>query len=329
MSNFEQFDIDFYQSDYITDNQGQGYHEPGDSGNVYGSNRCPSRMEEPEVQSLNGVLYVSLPSTQDCPKVMPTPWAMPLHCLFSTPSSSASAWPAATCPSTVIIHIACLNEGAWTGASPESDAFASPERASSSQQYTGQIFQPACASEFPSNGPYPDGFDEEPPLLEELGINFDHIWQKTLTVLNPMKPADGSIMNETDLTGPMVFCLALGATLLLAGKVHFGYVYGMSAIGCIAIHALLNLMSIASVSYGCVASVLGYCLLPMVILSTNAVFFSLQGILGTLLALLITGWCSLSASKIFTSALAMEGQQFLVAYPCALLYGLFALMTVF
>ncbi|XP_075276883.1 protein YIPF7 isoform X3 [Opisthocomus hoazin] len=62
---------------------------------------------------------------------------------------------------------------------------------------------------------YADGFDEEPPLLEELGINFEHIWQKTLMVLNPMKPADGSIMNETDLTGPMVFCLALGATLLL------------------------------------------------------------------------------------------------------------------
>lgn len=30
-----------------------------------------------------------------------------------------------------------------------------------------------------------------------------------------MKAADGSIMNETDLTGPMVFCLAFGATLLL------------------------------------------------------------------------------------------------------------------
>lgn len=49
----------------------------------------------------------------------------------------------------------------------------------------------------------------------ELGINFDHIWQKTLTVLHPMKVADGSIMNETDLAGPMVFCLAFGATLLL------------------------------------------------------------------------------------------------------------------
>lgn len=52
-------------------------------------------------------------------------------------------------------------------------------------------------------------------LSLELGINFDHIWQKTLTVLHPMKVADGSIMNETDLAGPMVFCLAFGATLLL------------------------------------------------------------------------------------------------------------------
>lgn len=51
--------------------------------------------------------------------------------------------------------------------------------------------------------------------LVELGINFDHIWQKTLTVLHPLKVADGSIMNETDLAGPMVFCLAFGATLLL------------------------------------------------------------------------------------------------------------------
>ncbi|XP_068134628.1 protein YIPF7 isoform X2 [Hyperolius riggenbachi] len=119
-------------------------------------------------------------------------------------------------------------------------------------------------------------FEDELPLLEELGINFEHIWQKTLTVLNPWKPADGSIMNETDLTGPMMFCFALGSTLLLAGKVHFGYVYTMSIIGCLGIHALLNLMSITGVSHGCVASVLGYCLLPMVILSCFAILFSLQ-----------------------------------------------------
>ncbi|XP_053107457.1 protein YIPF7 isoform X2 [Hemicordylus capensis] len=204
MSNFEQFDIDFYQSDYTSDNQEQGYNGSRDTEDFYGNKRV---------------------SADDL---------------------------------------------------PQSDAFAPPELLSSSRPYTGQIFQPTHTSAFPSNNTYTDSFDEEPPLLEELGINFDHIWQKTLTVLNPTKPADGSIMNETDLTGPLVFCLALGATLLLAGKVHFGYVYGMSAIGCIAIHALLNLMSITNVSYGCVASVLGYCLLPMVILSSYAVFFSLH-----------------------------------------------------
>lgn len=37
-------------------------------------------------------------------------------------------------------------------------------------------------------------------------------------VLNPMKPADGSIMNETDLTGPILFCVALGATLLMVAS---------------------------------------------------------------------------------------------------------------
>ncbi|KAM8940179.1 protein YIPF7 isoform 2-T2 [Pelodytes ibericus] len=205
--------------------------------------------------------------------------------------------------------------------------FIQPGIISSPLGHTDQMYE---APYYPPYSPeHNENFDTEPPLLEELGINFDHIWQKTLTVLKPWKPADGSIMNETDLTGPMVFCIALGSTLLLAGKIHFGYVYTMSILGCLGIHALLNLMSIPGVSYGCVASVLGYCLLPMVLLSTCAIVYSLQGLLGITLAFTVIGWCSFSASKIFISTLAMEGQQLLVAYPCALLYGLFALLTIF
>uniref|UniRef100_A0A4X2KNX6 Protein YIPF n=1 Tax=Vombatus ursinus TaxID=29139 RepID=A0A4X2KNX6_VOMUR len=259
MSTMGEFDSDFYQSNYIIDNQQQGYDGADAYGNPYG--------------------LIEQHSTE----------------------------------------------------LPHPSAFVLPEMITSSG-YTGQFFQPTYNSDYYSQPAYANGFDEEPPLLEDklkLGINFDHIWQKTLTVLNPMKPADGSIMNETDLTGPMLFCIALGATLLLAGKVQFGYVYGMSAIGCLGIHALLNLMSPSGVSYGCVASVLGYCLLPMVMLSSCAIFVSLQGTIGTIAALIIIGWCSLSASKIFSSALTMEGQQLLVAYPCALFYGLFALLTVF
>lgn len=54
-----------------------------------------------------------------------------------------------------------------------------------------------------------------------------------------------------------------------------------------------------------------------------------RGTLGIILTAGIIGWCSFSASKIFISALAMEGQQLLVAYPCALLYGVFALISIF
>ena len=54
------------------------------------------------------------------------------------------------------------------------------------------------------------------------GINFDHIYQKTLAVLNPMKATDQEAVADSDLAGPLVFCMAFGATLLLAGKIHFG-----------------------------------------------------------------------------------------------------------
>ncbi|KAG8128671.1 putative Protein YIPF protein [Naja naja] len=212
----------------------------------------------------------------------------------------------------------------------QQDAYVLPEMMQPQKPYMGQILNPAPA--YPpssSQSIYGNNFEDEPSLLEELGINFDHIWQKTLTVLHPLKAADGNIMNETDLAGPMVFCLAFGATLLLAGKIQFGYIYGISAIGCLGMFCLLNLMSMTGVSFGCVASVLGYCLLPMIILSSFAVVFSLQDMTGIILAAGIIGWCSFSASKLFISALAMEKQQLLVAYPCALLYGVFALISVF
>lgn len=61
-----------------------------------------------------------------------------------------------------------------------------------------------------------------------------------------------------------------------SGKIQFGYVYGISAIGCLGMYCLLNLMSMTGVSFGCVASVLGYCLLPMILLSSFGVLFSLQ-----------------------------------------------------
>ncbi|KAM9708840.1 protein YIPF7-like isoform 1-T1 [Menidia menidia] len=111
---------------------------------------------------------------------------------------------------------------------------------------------------------------------QKLGVDFDHVWQKTLTVLNPLRPADAAIMNEADMAGPLLFCVALALTLMMAGKVQFGLVYGLSASACSGMFVLLSLMSSAGVSFGCVSSVLGYCLLPIVGLAALAVLHSLQ-----------------------------------------------------
>jgi len=195
--------------------------------------------------------------------------------------------------------------------------------------YTGNIMTPDPMATYSAPPDGVDDYENEPPLMEELGINFEHIKQKTLGVLNPMQTPDVSIMQDTDLAGPLVFCLAFGGSLLLAGKVHFGYIYGIGVIGCLAMYSLLNLMSMSNVSFGIIISVLGYCLLPMVLLSFFAVIFSLQGMVGTLLTPFTVAWCSMCASKFFVTALSMDHQQPLVAYPCALVYGVFALLTVF
>ncbi|KAJ3046532.1 Protein yipf5, partial [Rhizophlyctis rosea] len=115
------------------------------------------------------------------------------------------------------------------------------------------------------------GFGEEPPLLEELGINFSHIKTKGVTVLNPLRPVDKHIMDDTDLAGPLVFCLLFGGFLLLSGKAHFGYVYGVAMLGWASMYTILNLMSETGIDGYRTASVLGYCLLPMVLLSVISI----------------------------------------------------------
>lgn len=113
-----------------------------------------------------------------------------------------------------------------------------------------------------------------------------------------MRGADQTILQDTDMAGPLVFCLALGGFLLLvnfvdffvffltllifmfclqSGKVTFSYIYGIGVMGCIAFYCLLTLMaSQAGVTFGAVVSVLGYCLLPMVVLSGINVLITIQ-----------------------------------------------------
>jgi len=69
------------------------------------------------------------------------------------------------------------------------------------------------------NMPTLDG--EEPPLLEELGINFTHIYHKTVAVLTPFKRLRTDLhINDDDLAGPLFFALLFGSFLLLVRLLH-------------------------------------------------------------------------------------------------------------
>lgn len=179
-------------------------------------------------------------------------------------------------------------------------------------------------------------FDDEPPLLEELGIDPDRIIAKTLAVLNPFHGQSVTddanfLLQDSDLAGPGLFCLLLGACLLLSGgKVPFGYIYGLAMISCLVMYTLLNLMTTTvTITLASVASVLGYCLLPVVALSVLGIFVPLSGIIGLAAGLFIVFWCALSASRLFVTMSNDPQQRPLVAYPCCLLYGVFALLVIF
>jgi len=173
------------------------------------------------------------------------------------------------------------------------------------------------------------GFEGEPPLLEELGINFSHIRAKSLTVLNPLRGVDARIMDDADMAGPIIFVFCFGICLLFSGKPNFGYIYGVGLFGSASMYTLLNLMSERGIDAYRVVSVLGYCLLPMVGVSAISVMTVLDGRFGYLFSILSILWCTYAASGIFVAVLQMSDQRLLVAYPVGLLYGCFALLSVF
>ncbi|KAE9411410.1 Yip1-domain-containing protein [Gymnopus androsaceus JB14] len=182
------------------------------------------------------------------------------------------------------------------------------------------------------------GFEGEPPLLEELGINFSHIRAKTLTVLNPFSHVDEHIMDDADLAGPIIFVFCFGIFLLFvsnrAQRQHIlaQLVFSLenktldtftelASLVPFRIYTLLNLMAEKAIDAYRVTSVLGYCLLPMVGVSGISIAMTLDGTFGYLLSLLSIIWCTYSASGIFVAVLRMSDQRLLVAYPVGLLYG--------
>lgn len=191
------------------------------------------------------------------------------------------------------------------------------------------------------------GYSFEPSLLEELGINFNRIIAKTKFVLVPLshKGLSKEIQEDSDLAGPIIFWLMFGILLLTAGKVHFGYIYGVALFGSLSLHTLLKYMSdgahqlqqqasaagpsSSGISYLRSASILGYAFLPLCVLASLGVFANLNNTFGYILGLLTVLWSTWSSSGLFTVSLDLHNVRILIAYPLLIFYSVFALMAIF
>ncbi|KFX99679.1 hypothetical protein O988_03698, partial [Pseudogymnoascus sp. VKM F-3808] len=207
-----------------------------------------------------------------------------------------------------------------------------------------------------------EGYEGEPPLQEELGVNFGHIKAKTLAVLNPFVHIDRHIMDDSDLAGPILFFFLFGTFLLFSGKVHFGYIYGLALMGSTALHTILSLMTpdspdgrespghmapgahgntgysggddrgghlSSTLTFPQSASVLGYCLLPLVLTSLLGIAMPLDCVTGYAVTSLAICWSTLSSSAMFCVIGRMKSARGLVAYPVALFYVGFGIMSIF
>lgn len=139
-----------------------------------------------------------------------------------------------------------------------------------------------------------------------------------------------------------------------SGKVHFGYIYGLALLGSTSLHLILSLMSppllnnnhhpsshshhppsssnnhlTSHLTLSRSASVLGYCLLPLVLTSLVGVIVPMDAPLGYVLTIAAIIWCTYSSSGMFCAVGRMRGMRGLVAYPLALFYVGFGIMGIF
>ncbi len=100
------------------------------------------------------------------------------------------------------------------------------------------------------------------------------------------------IMNP-DLSGPVMIAFAFGFLLLFSGQLHFGDIYALFILGNLFLFFLFNFMARVTIWYsqkGIISlyntmSILGYCLLPMLILGFLGIFMKLNSGFGMIMSL--------------------------------------------
>jgi hypothetical protein len=172
----------------------------------------------------------------------------------------------------------------------------------------------------------------DPPLLDELGINFNTIKKESTLILRIFRRSqiNYSFLENADLTGPILFTFLFSLFLLLNGKIHFGYVYFISITSTFFIYFLLNVMGDRSIDMIKCCSVMGYSLLPIVGFALTNIFcgwINLSFKLAT--GCLVSIWAASVSSIVFVNYLEMGKKIVLVGYPLLMVYTCFTLLVIF
>ncbi|GLJ45345.1 hypothetical protein SUGI_0954490 [Cryptomeria japonica] len=174
--------------------------------------------------------------------------------------------------------------------------------------------------------------EEEPPLLDELGINTQLIIKKTTSILNPIK-VKTELHEDAELSGPFIICMALGVCQLLSGKLQFGVILGWVCLASFFLYVVINMLAGRNGNldlYRCFSFV-GYCLLPLLIFSALRLIIPHTTRTSILIMAGVTViWCTRTCTTLLLAFTPYADQQrSLVAYACCLIYILFSLLVVF
>ncbi|KAI4310546.1 hypothetical protein MLD38_035517 [Melastoma candidum] len=175
-------------------------------------------------------------------------------------------------------------------------------------------------------------FDEEEPLLDELGIHPEQIWRKTKSILNPFRVNTTVHHQNSDLSGPILFYLSLCLFQLLSGKIQFGVVLGWIVVSSIFLYIVFNMLAGRNgrLDLHTCTSVIGYCMLPIVVLSALSLFMPQGSYARFILAGVVIMWATRASTSLMVAlAEGEEEHRGLVAYACFLIYTLFSLLVVF
>lgn len=136
--------------------------------------------------------------------------------------------------------------------------------------------------------------------------------------------------------GPLLLAALLGTLHLVMGKLHFGVILGWSVVAACVLAFIVNQLagdgnpdSSKLVLYSC-CCLLGYCLLPIVLLTFIALFIPGRNAFHYTSAVLCVMWSTYMASGLFIQrSICLEDVRALIAYPCFLIYTTFALLTLY